>query len=68
MMRFQIMRFKTHVNGLKQDINTMTMKKCKFIIHYTHDAIGETLSIGDPETGIQYSISFDGIHKLIRGK
>lgn len=62
------MEYKGEIDGLRQDANSMTSEMKRFSIDYTADKIGKTLSIGDLETGIQYTIPFDALSKIIGGK
>lgn len=53
--------------GLINDINKMKLGQLvQFQVNITIDNIGATLSIGDLESGIQYSIPFDQILKDIK--
>lgn len=62
------MKYRGEIDGLWQESKTMTSKMKRFSIDYTADKIGKTLSIGDLETGIQYTIPFDALSKIIGGK
>lgn len=62
------MKYRGEIFGLRQDTKTMTFETKRFSIDYTSDRIGKTLSIGDLETGIQYTIPFDSLSKIIGGK
>lgn len=62
------MKYRGEVFGLRQDTNAMKSEIKRFSIDYTSDRIGKTLSIGDLETGIQYTIPFDALSKIIGGK
>ena len=60
------MRFIGIVNGFSSDFkNNDLFRKTKLQVNYTSDHYGKTLSIGDTERGIQFSIPFDGILKEI---
>lgn len=53
--------------GMKNDVNEMKLGQLvQFQVNITIDNIGATLSIGDLESGIQYSIPFDQILKDIK--
>lgn len=62
------MKYRGEIDGLRQDTKTMRSEMKRFSIDYTSDRIGKTLSIGDLETGIQYTIPFDALSKIIGGK
>lgn len=62
------MKYRGEIQGLRADALTGKMEKIDFAIDYTADAIGKTLSIGDMETNIQYTIPFDDLYKIIGGK
>lgn len=54
------------LSGFRNDFNNNEMfKSTKFQINYTSDNHGKTLSIGDLETNIQFSIPFNDIYKEI---
>ena len=61
------MRYKGEIKGFVEDAKTMQVYERDFLVHYTGDKMGKTLSIGDIKTGVQYSIPFDGIYKIITG-
>lgn len=52
--------------GMKNDINEMKGEIAQYQVNITIDNIGATLSIGDLNTGIQYTILFDEILKDIK--
>lgn len=52
--------------GFLNDINEMKGQVAQFQVNITIDTIGATLSIGNLESGIQYSIPFDQILKDIK--
>ena len=52
--------------GFLNDINEMKGQLAQFQVNITIDNIGATLSIGDLESGIQYSIPFNEILKDIK--
>lgn len=52
--------------GLKNDTNEMKGEIAQYQVNITIDNIGATLSIGDLNTGIQYTIPFDEILKDIK--
>ncbi len=62
------MKYRGEIFGLRQDTNAMRAEMTRFSIDYTTDGRGKTLSIGDLETGIQYTIPFDALSKIIGGK
>lgn len=61
------MKYRGEIQGLRADVLTGKIEKVEFAIDYTADAIGKTLSIGDMETNIQYTIPFDELFKIIGG-
>ena len=64
------MRFVGTIQGFRNDHNNNDFFNITtFQVNYTADQKGKTLSLADTETGIQFSIPFDGILKAInRGK
>lgn len=52
--------------GLKNDVNEMKGELAQYRVNITIDNVGATLSIGDMNTGIQYTIPFDEILKDIK--
>ena len=52
--------------GMKNDTNEMKGEIAQYQVNITIDNIGATLSIGDMNTGIQYTIPFDEILKDIK--
>lgn len=39
----------------------------RFVVRYTKDEIGESLSIADEKSGVMFHIPFEEIHKAIGG-
>lgn len=60
------MKYIGEIEGLRMDVLTGKIEKVVFAIDYTADSIGKTLSIGDMESKIQYTIPFDGLYKIIK--
>lgn len=52
--------------GFKNDTNEMKGEIAQYQVNITIDTMGATLSIGDMNTGIQYTIPFDEILKDIK--
>ena len=60
------MKYIGTVEGIRNDFKEKRFfEKTKFQINYTSDGIGKTFSISDIEKGIQYSIPFDELIKII---
>lgn len=54
------------LEGFRSDFKTNKIFQiAKFQIHYTSDQLGKTLSIGDLDNEIQFSIPFDELYKEI---
>ena len=61
------MRYIGNVNGFVNDFNNQKLfQKKKIQVNYTDDQMGKTLSLG--ADGIQFSIPFDEIFKIINGR
>ena len=61
------MRGQYKITGFLNDHNKKKYMQVKdFIVNLTVDKLGATLSIGDDETGIQYTIPIDGILREIK--
>jgi hypothetical protein len=50
------------VNGMK--FNRKGFKKARLVIRFTHDNLGESLSISD-DKGIMLQVPFEGMEELI---
>lgn len=62
-------RFFVKTKGFVNNVNNFnSFKITNFQVNYTEDNHGKTLSIGDLNTGNQYSIPFDFILKKINEK
>lgn len=61
-----MMRKVYNILGLKNDTNAMKGEIAQYQVNITIENIGATLSIGDINSGIQYSIPFDEMLKDIR--
>ena len=61
-----MMRKVYNILGLKNDTNVMKGEVAQYQVNITIENIGATLSIGDINSGIQYSIPFDEMLKDIR--
>jgi len=60
------MRFSVNIKGLRNDFrNNDLFKETEYQVSYTSDLLGKTLSIGDLENNIQFTIPFDEILKMI---
>lgn len=58
------MKYIGTIEGFRNDEKSF-FEKTKFQINYTSDGMGKTFSISDIEKGIQFSIPFDKLIKII---
>lgn len=60
-------RFRGYVNGFYNDLSADgdLFQQERIAIHYTHDQLGKTLSVGSEKHHMQISIPFDEILRII---
>lgn len=55
----------TLIRKIKGFCSETGLKKIPLIVHFTSDSHGETLSIGSTEQGIQYTMDYSAIEKIV---
>ena len=60
------MKLQRYVEGIVCNTKTMKFKTEKLYVQYTDDEYGKSLSITNPESGLQFHIPFGHLIKLIK--